>query len=94
MTEQTTEQLKEYLTNNKYLLNTKANTMSYKISHKEYIQILQIIFEDERYDEEAEAIDEETCEDYQHIVGMNIEIGFTKINIKKSKTCYSLKIDR
>lgn len=48
MTEQT-EQLKEYLTNNKYLLNTKANTMSYKISNKEYIQILQIIFEDERY---------------------------------------------
>lgn len=94
MTEQTTEQLKQYLTKNKYLLNTKANTMSYKISYKEYIQILQIIFEDKRYDEDIEEISKEIDEDYQHIVGMNIEIGFTKINIKKSKSSYSLKIDR
>jgi hypothetical protein len=77
MTEQVINNLKNFLKESKYLLNTKAKQMQYKISCAEYTKMLQIIFGDPEL-----------------IVNITIEFDLTKIAIKKSKSNYTLKIDR
>jgi hypothetical protein len=96
MTEQVINNLKNFLKESKYLLNTKAKQMQYKISCAEYTKMLQIIFDDPEFeisDFEGD-IDDETIEKYEKIANITIEFDFTKIAIKKSKSNYTLKIDR
>ena len=94
MTEQIINNLKNFLKESKYLLNTKAKQMQYKISCNEYIKMLQIIFDDPELELEEEDIAVETIEKYEKIVNITIEFDFTKISIKKSKNNYELKINR
>ena len=94
MTEQIINNLKNFLKESKYLLNTKAKQMQYKISYAEYIKMLQIIFNDPELELEEEDIAVEIIEKYEKIVNIAIEFDFTKIAIKKSKSNYTLKIDR
>lgn len=94
MTEQIINNLKNFLKESKYLLNTKAKQMQYKISCAEYIKMLQIIFNDPELELEEEDIAVETIEKYEKIVNITIEFDFTKISIKKSKNNYELKINR
>ena len=94
MTEQIINNLKNFLKESKYLLNTKAKQMQYKISCAEYIKMLQIIFNDPELELEEEDIAVEIIEKYEKIVNIAIEFDFTKIAIKKSKSNYTLKIDR
>ena len=94
MTEQIINNLKNFLKESKYLLNTKAKQMQYKISCAEYTKMLQIIFDDPEFELEEEDIAVEIIEKYEKIVNIAIEFDFTKIAIKKSKSNYTLKIDR
>ena len=94
MTEQIINNLKNFLKESKYLLNTKAKQMQYKISCAEYIKMLQIIFNDPELELEEEDIAVEIIEKYEKIINIAIEFDFTKIAIKKSKSNYTLKIDR
>jgi len=94
MTEQIINNLKNFLKESKYLLNTKAKQMQYKISCAEYTKMLQIIFDDPELELEEEDIAVEIIEKYEKIVNIAIEFDFTKIAIKKSKSNYTLKIDR
>ena len=94
MTEQIINNLKNFLKESKYLLNTKAKQMQYKISCAEYTKMLQIIFDDPELELEEEDIAVETIEKYEKIVNITIEFDFTKISIKKSKNNYELKINR
>ena len=94
MTEQIINNLKNFLKESKYLLNTKAKQMQYKISCAEYTKMLQIIFDDPEFELEEEDIAVEIIEKYEKIINIAIEFDFTKIAIKKSKSNYTLKIDR
>ena len=94
MTEQIINNLKNFLKESKYLLNTKAKQMQYKISCAEYTKMLQIIFDDPEFEIEEEDIAVEIIEKYEKIINIAIEFDFTKIAIKKSKSNYTLKIDR
>ena len=94
MAEQIINNLKNFLKESKYLLNSKAKQMQYKISCAEYTKILQIIFNDPELELEEEDIAVEIIEKYEKIINIAIEFDFTKIAIKKSKSNYTLKIDR
>lgn len=97
MKEHTLHYLKEYLQENKYSLKSKAKSTQYKIRDIEYIQILMILFDDERFKTEDIGIDslaDDIVEDYEMVICMTVEFDFTKVNVKRSKSGCVLKIDR